>query len=106
MKSLAKRCTAGKGAADRTLVLEGDFEVKAGYTPLLQLPKKALASGCYVFELTLAAAMNENRQSTYLSKAFVAGPAAKVAEKAKAKAKKATRRASPARRAERKKGRK
>ena len=55
VKSKAKRCTPGKGPADRTLVLEGDFEVKAGYTPLLQLPKKALASGCYVFELTLAA---------------------------------------------------
>ena len=83
--STTKRCTAGKGAADRVLVLKGDFEVKAGYTPLLQLPKKALASGCYVFALTLEAAMNENRRSTYLSKAFLAGPAAKVGEKAKAK---------------------
>ena len=61
MKNQAKRCTAGKGAADRELVLEGDFEVKAGYTPLLRLPKKALAAGCYVYALTLAAAMNESR---------------------------------------------
>ena len=80
-----KRCVGRQGNGDHKLVLEGDFEVKAGYTPLLQLRKKALASGCYVFALTLEAAMNEDRRSTYLSKAFLAGPAAKLAAKAKAK---------------------
>ena len=79
MKNQAKRCTARhRERPTATLVLDGDFEVKAGYTPLLRLPKKALAPGCYVFALTLEAAMNEARRSTYLSKAFVAGPAAKA----------------------------
>jgi hypothetical protein len=78
-----KPCASSKGAAGGEVILESDFEVKAGYTPLLQLQKKALASGCYVFALTLQAAMNEERQSTYTSKAFAAGPVVKLAETAK-----------------------
>ena len=78
-----KRCAPGKGTASHKLILESEFEVKAGYTPLLQLKKKALVTGCYVFALTLEAAMNEDRRSTYLSRAFLAGPAEKLTAKAK-----------------------
>jgi hypothetical protein len=72
---------SGKRSATQERILDGEFAVKAGYTPLLQLDKQALASGCYFYAAVLTAAMNSGRQSTFDSKGFLAGPAAKPTAK-------------------------
>ena len=72
---------SGKGSATQERILDGEFTVKAGYTPLLQLDKQALASGCYFYAAVLTAAMNSTRQSTFVSKGFLAGPVSKAAAK-------------------------
>ena len=83
---------SGKGSATQERIIDGEFAVKAGYTPLLQLDKRALASGVLLLRGCPEAAMNLDRQSTFLSKGFLAGPAAKPAPVAKKAASKAARR--------------
>jgi len=68
---------SGKGSATQERILDGEFAVKAGYTPLLQLDKRPLPTGCYFYAAVLRAAMNLDRQSTFVSKGFQAGPASK-----------------------------
>ena len=80
----ARRCTpgrvdfarifSGKRSANHELTLAGKFEVKSGFTPLLQLDKRTLEPGCYFYAALLAAALNSDRQTTFASKAFLAGP--------------------------------
>jgi hypothetical protein len=88
----ATRCTPGRidvlqifgtQSGNAQLVFDDEFDVKAGYTPLLQLDKKTLKTGCYFYAVILEAAMNDQRTSTFSSKAFRAGPAAKPAKPAK-----------------------
>ena len=82
-----RRCGPGKvdvgrvlqrRSAGHELVLEGEFEVRASRSPLLQLDRKELAPGCYFYALELEAAMNAERKSTFVSRVF-AVPAAKQA---------------------------
>jgi hypothetical protein len=80
----ARRCTpgrmdfqrifSGKRLANHELILDREFEVKAGFSPVLQLDKRTLAPGCYVYAVVLAAALNSDRQTSFVSKAFLAGP--------------------------------
>ncbi|HUQ23984.1 MAG TPA: hypothetical protein VM049_13355 [Gaiellaceae bacterium] len=90
---------SGPGSPNLQRVLEAEFTVKAGYTPLLQLGKQPLASGCYFYATVLTAAMNASRQSTFVSDGFLAGPAAKTAPKprpgAKSLAKQAPKKPNP-----------
>ena len=82
----ARRCTPGrvdvlrifsKGSASHELILDDEFDVKAGFTPLLQLGKRPLATGCYFYAAVLTAALNLDRQTTFVSKGFLAGPVVK-----------------------------
>ena len=86
------RCTPGRvdffqifggGSAQHDLVFDDEFEVKAGFTPLLQLEKKELASGCYFYAMVLEAVMNADRQTTFMSKGFLAGPRGTAAKPGK-----------------------
>lgn len=79
---------SGKGSVTQERILEGEFTVKAGYTPLLQLDKRALVTGCYFYAAVLTAALNLDRQSTFVSKGFLAGPASKPPSAAQKAAKK------------------
>ena len=83
---VAGRCTPGrvdvlrlfsKGSASHELILDDEFDVKAGFTPLLQLGKRPLATGCYFYAAVLTAALNLDRQTTFVSKGFLAGPVVK-----------------------------
>jgi len=97
-----RRCTPGRvdffqifgsGSAQHELVFDDEFEVKAGFTPLLQLDKKELRSGCYFYAMILEAVMNEERKSTFASRGFTAGPAAKPADVPKKPSKKPVKKA-------------
>ena len=62
MRNPGARCTPGRvdvqrlfssGSASHALILDDEFDVKAGFTPLLQLGKRPLAAGCYFYAAVL-----------------------------------------------------
>lgn len=81
-----RRCTPGRvdflqifGTSPKGVELVSDDElpVKAGFTPLLKLEARTLATGCYFYAMVLEAVMNPERTSSFVSKGFLAGPAKK-----------------------------
>jgi hypothetical protein len=105
VKTTGSRCTpgqvdvlqlfSGKGSATQERILDGEFAVNGGYSPLLQLDKQALAPGCYFYATVLTAAMNLDRQSMFVSDGFLAGPASKPAAKPAPAANKTAKKAKP-----------